>query len=132
MARTKNQVTMGKRKAPKENEEEEQQKEEMSEAASRNEARVLKKQKKDELTKTLQELRQMGYEQLKNAGLEQPTTEGVGDCWLISILANHELEPQFIKKLTAGAGTQALTGSNVLRVVAHGLGGQAREAQAQE
>ena len=55
MARTKNQVTMGKRKAPKENEEEEQQKEEMSEAASRDEARVLKKQKKDELTKTLGE-----------------------------------------------------------------------------
>ena len=60
MARTKNQVTMGKRKAPKENEEEEQQKEEMSEAASRDEARVLKKQKKDELTKTLEQLRQTG------------------------------------------------------------------------
>ena len=42
----------------------------------------------------------MGYEQLKNAGLEQPKTEGVGDCWLISILANHELETQFVQKLT--------------------------------
>ena len=58
MARTKNQVTQGKRKAPTDKEEEEKQEEERSEAASHDEARVLKKQKKHELTKLLEELHQ--------------------------------------------------------------------------
>ena len=101
MGRTKNQVTMGKRTRATVNEEEEVEEVERSVAASGDEAHVSKKQKKKaELTKKLEELRQLGYDQLKSAGLDQPVTEGIGDCWLISILAHHELDPQFIKGLT--------------------------------
>lgn len=46
-------------------------------------------------------LRQQGVELLKEmGGYVQPKTEGVGDCWLISLLAGRELEMSLVPELS--------------------------------
>ena len=64
--------------------------------AERQKWRQDKVQEREEHVLQVAQLRKEGMQLLRAAGMRQPVTEGVGDCWLIALLAGHELDAGII------------------------------------
>jgi hypothetical protein len=60
--------------------------------AERQKRRKDKLRERDEHVVQVAQLRKEGMQVLRAAGMRQLETEGVGDCWLIALLAGHELD----------------------------------------
>ena len=81
-------------------------------AAEREKRRIAKAA----LTATRQEhmaevgqLRSLGMEKMREAGMLQRTTEGLGDCWLIAMLAGYELDLSLVSGVPAATRKEVLT-----------------------
>ena len=64
--------------------------------AGREERRREKAVKRAEHLHQVTELRAAGLQQMSAAGMHQHRTEAVGDCWLIALLAGHEVDVAII------------------------------------
>ena len=64
--------------------------------AGREEWRRVKVVKRAEHLHVVYELRAAGLQQMSAAGMHQHRTEAVGDCWLIALLAGHEVDVAII------------------------------------
>ena len=60
--------------------------------AERQKRRKDKLRERGEHVVQVAQLRKEGMQVLRAAGMRQLETEGVGDCWLIALLAGHELD----------------------------------------
>ena len=64
--------------------------------AGREEQRREKTVKREEHMLQVSELRAEGLQRMSAAGMHQHRTEAVGDCWLIALLAGHEVDVSII------------------------------------
>ena len=64
--------------------------------AERQKRRQDKVQEREEHVLQVAQLRKEGMQVLRAAGMQQQKTEGVGDCWLIALLAGHEIDAGII------------------------------------
>ena len=64
--------------------------------AGREERRREKAVKRAEHMLQVSELRAEGLQRMSAAGMHQHRTESVGDCWLIALLAGHEVDVSII------------------------------------
>ena len=71
--------------------------------------RDQKATKREEHMKLVTDLREEGLEKFAESGMVRSTTEGFGDCWLIAILAGHELESALVKSLSPEQRKEKLT-----------------------
>ena len=65
--------------------------------------------KREEHLKLVSLLRKEGLDRLRTCGLKQEETESKGDCWLISILAGHELDSALVPRLSQEQRREKLT-----------------------
>jgi len=75
----------------------------------REERRRVKAVKRAEHLQQVTELRAAGLQQMSAAGMQQHRTEAVGDCWLIALLAGHEVDVAIIGGVSSEQRKMLLT-----------------------
>ena len=77
----------------------------------RDAARERKAALRNQHLNVLRELRERGKKMLLEGGMQQLRTEGVGDCWLIGLLAGSEgFDAQQVRRFTDNQRARALFG----------------------